>query len=192
MSCKEVVRMKGIPVPVRKTNVALILPGLTWTALVSSRSLGRVFNTTEDLLLFPYTNVILCKLKKIDIHGIEWIHSLVSVSIDQKIWCKISLHVHSCQIFYATILNSVFGTKSYQPILGKISAYEMISPIVKFSRVTLYTAGHLHTVVPHCSHSRAPSVHTAVPRENNEHGCVYSLCRAVCKLPGCVEGHPWF
>ena len=57
-------------------------------------------------------------------------------------------------------------------------------------RVTLYTAGHLHTAVPHCSHSRAPIVHTAVPRENNEHGCVYLRCRAVCKLPGCVEGHP--
>ena len=59
------------------------------------------------------------------------------------------------------------------------------------SRVTLYTAGHLHTAVPYCSHSRAPIVHTAVPRENNEHGCVYLRCRAVCKLPGCVEGHPW-
>ena len=59
------------------------------------------------------------------------------------------------------------------------------------SRVTLYTAGLLHTAVPHRSHSRAPIVHTAVPRENNEHGCVYLRCRAVCKLPGCVEGHPW-
>ena len=59
------------------------------------------------------------------------------------------------------------------------------------SRVILYTAGHLHTAVPHCSHSRAPIVHTAVPRENNEHGCVYLRCSAVCKLPGCVEGHPW-
>ena len=56
--------------------------------------------------------------------------------------------------------------------------------------MTLYTAGHLHTAEPHCSHSRAPIVHTAVPRENNEHGCVYLRCRAVCKLPGCVEGHP--
>ena len=58
--------------------------------------------------------------------------------------------------------------------------------------MTLYTAGHLHTAVPYCSHSRAPIVHTAVPRENNEHGCVYLRCRAVCKLPGCVEGHPWY
>ena len=58
------------------------------------------------------------------------------------------------------------------------------------SRVTLYTAGHLQTAVPHCSHSRASIVHTAVPRENNEHGCVYLRCRAECKLPGCVEGHP--
>ena len=62
---------------------------------------------------------------------------------------------------------------------------------IQLSRVTLYTAGHLHTAVPYCSHSRAPIVHTAVPRENNEHGCVYLRCRAVCKLPGCVEGHPW-
>ena len=63
--------------------------------------------------------------------------------------------------------------------------------VYRLSRVTLYTAGHLHTAVPHCSHSRAPIVHTAVPRENNEHGCVYLRCRAVCMLPGCVEGHPW-
>ena len=58
------------------------------------------------------------------------------------------------------------------------------------ARVTLYTAEHLHTAVPHCSHSRAPIVDTAVPRETNEHGCVYLRCRAVCKLLGCVEGHP--
>ena len=59
------------------------------------------------------------------------------------------------------------------------------------SRVTLYTTGHLHTAVPHCSHSRTPIVHTAVPQENNEHGGVYLRFRAVCKLPGCVEGHRW-
>ena len=59
-------------------------------------------------------------------------------------------------------------------------------------RVTFYTAAHLHTAVPHCSHSRAPIVHTAVPRENNEHGCVYLRCRAVCKLPDYVEGRPWY
>ena len=64
--------------------------------------------------------------------------------------------------------------------------------IPTYTRVTLYTAWHLHTAVSHCSHSRAPIVHTAVPRENNEHGCVYLRCRAVCKLPGCVEGHPWY
>ena len=67
----------------------------------------------------------------------------------------------------------------------------MIKGTIILSRVTLYTAGHMHTAVPHCSHSRAPIVHTAVRRENNEHGCVYLRCRAVCKLPGCVEGHPW-
>ena len=66
-----------------------------------------------------------------------------------------------------------------------------VTDFASCTRVTLYTAGHLHTAVPHCSHSRAPIVHTAVPRENNEHGCVYLRCRAVCKLPGCVEGHPW-
>ena len=69
--------------------------------------------------------------------------------------------------------------------------FHTYKPIL-YSRVTLYTAGLLHTAVPHCSHSRAPIVHTAVPRENNEHGCVYLRCRAVCKLPGCVEGHPWY
>ena len=69
--------------------------------------------------------------------------------------------------------------------------WKLIS-LIPFPRVTRYTAGHLHTAVPHCSHSRAPIVHTAVPRENNEHGCVYLRCTPVCKLPSCVEGHPWF
>ena len=57
-------------------------------------------------------------------------------------------------------------------------------------RLTLYTAGNLHTAVPHCSHSRAPNVHMAMPQENNEHGRVHLRCMAVCKLPGCEEGHP--
>ena len=74
--------------------------------------------------------------------------------------------------------------------LSNPQVYVCISTISWHTRVTLYTAGHLHIAVPHCSHSRAPIVHTAVPRENNEHGCVYLRCRAVCKLPGCVEGHP--
>ena len=65
-------------------------------------------------------------------------------------------------------------------------------PAARYARVILYTAGHLHTTVPHCLHNRAPIVHTAVSRENNEHGCVYLRCRAVCKLPGCVEGHPCY
>ena len=68
--------------------------------------------------------------------------------------------------------------------------FKLFASFRSHSRVTLYTAGHLHTAVPNCSHSRAPIVHTAVPQENNEHGCVYLRCRAVCKLPGCVEGHP--
>ena len=72
-----------------------------------------------------------------------------------------------------------------------MKSYRACSLFNAKSRVTLYTAGHLHTAVPYCSHSRAPIVHTAVPRENNEHGCVYLRCRAVCMLPGCVEGHPW-
>ena len=67
----------------------------------------------------------------------------------------------------------------------------MLHAKLRNTRVTLYTADHLHTVVPHCWHSRAPIVHTAVPRENNQHGCVYLRCKAVCKLPGSVEGHPW-
>ena len=52
-------------------------------------------------------------------------------------------------------------------------------PTNEISRVTLYTAEHLHTAVPHCSHSRAPIVHTAVPRENNDMAvCIYvaGLC----------------
>ena len=70
------------------------------------------------------------------------------------------------------------GAYAIRPILH--------SQALAHSRAPLFTQP-----CPHCSHSRAPIVHTAVHRENNEHGCVYLRCRAVCKLPGCVEGHPW-
>ena len=105
--------------------------------------------------------------------------SITMTSVTQKIhFC--------CRLF-------IQSSKSRQQSRYAPSQWETSSHCNNFphSRVTLYTAGHLHTAVPHCWHSRAPIVHTAVPRENNEHGCVYLRCRAVCKLPGCVEGHPW-
>ena len=52
-----------------------------------------------------------------------------------------------------------------------VGTYQIWRPT--HSRVTLYTTGPLYTAVPLCSHSRGPIVDTAVPRENNEHGCVY-------------------
>ena len=49
------------------------------------------------------------------------------------------------------------------------------------SRVTLYTAGHLHTAVPHCSHNRAPhSSHSRAPGEQWARLCVFTL-------QGCVQ-----
>ena len=55
-------------------------------------------------------------------------------------------------------------------------------------RVTLYTAGHLHTAVPHCSHSRAPLFtqscshcsHSRAPGEQWARLCVFTL-------HGCVQ-----
>ena len=105
---------------------------------------------------------------------------------------------HVCQPFGKPILFVAAGWRTYASMRRCIgsSLVQIVAGgqlgIKPYPRVTLYTAGHLHTAVPHCSHSRAPIVHTAVPRENNEHGCVYLRCRAVCKLPGCVEGHPWY
>ena len=48
------------------------------------------------------------------------------------------------------------------------------------SRVTHYTAGHLHTAVPHCSHSRAPIVHTAVPPLFTQPCPARTMSTAVC------------
>ena len=49
----------------------------------------------------------------------------------------------------------------------------------KKSRVTLYTAGQLHTAVPHCSHSRAPGEQWARLYVFTLQGCVQAarLCR---------------
>ena len=51
---------------------------------------------------------------------------------------------------------------------------------LSISRVTLYTAGHLHTAVPHCSHSRAPGEQWARLCVFTLQGCVQAarLCRA--------------
>ena len=47
------------------------------------------------------------------------------------------------------------------------------------SRVALYTAGHLHTAVPHCSHSRAPGEQWARLCVFTLQGCMQAarLCR---------------
>ena len=95
--------------------------------------------------------------------------------------------VISSAVYFCWYCRNTFGPPSH---IGHFAFYAKVLDITN-SRVTLYTAGHLHTAVSQCSHSRASIVHTAVPRENNEHGCVYLRCRAVCKLPGYVEGHPW-
>ena len=127
-----------------------------------------------------------------------------NVECELETWCGLRC-THLTHIpFISTWLELSFIHREFISIADvKIAAttirtfvdFRTFSSSHKFSipntRVTLYTAGHLHTAVPYCSHSRAPIVHTAVPRENNEHGCVYLRCRAVCKLPGCVEGHPW-
>ena len=110
-------------------------------------------------------------------------------------WQKVLMFPIGCDHTknYVWMNNSIFlrpGSNDRLPIYWYL-AFQWTFSHPAVSRVTLYTAGHLHTAVPYCSHSRAPIVHTAVPRENNEHGCVYLHCRAVCKLPGCVEGHPW-
>ena len=108
---------------------------------------------------------------------------LASSSIPSNLWSFLSLiHLDPSHLAY-------FGM--HPIVLLAMHCWRRHASASTLSQVTLYTAGHLHTAVPHCSHSRAPIVHTAVPQENNEHGCVYLRCTAVCKLPGCVEGHPW-
>ena len=103
-------------------------------------------------------------------------------------------HGRRGQRYKRLFLKQIFGLQPISDLKAPFAVCDYLHKVshIIWSRMTLYTAGHLHTAVTHCSHSRAPIVHTAVPRENNEHGCVYLRCRAVCKLPGCVEGHPWW
>ena len=55
-------------------------------------------------------------------------------------------------------------TQDINPVTGD----PLHSRALAHSRAPLFTQP-----CTHCSHSRAPIVHTAVPRENNEHGCVW-------------------
>ena len=56
------------------------------------------------------------------------------------------------------------GPSKWPPLYGSMGWHFLPSFVFKkiwtliYSRVTLHTARHLHTVVPHCSHSRAPIV----------------------------------
>ena len=85
-----------------------------------------------------------------------------------------NIHIWECR-YYCLHLVPKFGDVRNHPNCRQHPTDEVRKESSE-SWVTLYTAGHLHTAVPHCSHSRAPIVHTAVPRENNEHGCVYLRC----------------
>ena len=128
---------------------------------------GHVFHTAWETMIKSYNKAL------------SWLLRTLTFRI---IWIYQSMQRLSLPL-YNTWIHTQHDCPSHMNSILLIS--------VTLSRVTIYTAGHLHTAVPHCSNSRAPIVHTAVPRENNEHGCVYLRCRAVCKLPGCVEGHLW-
>ena len=68
-------------------------------------------------------------------------------------------HIWRCIFWYVEI--SYCFSHSFASSAIAYCSWPFVTAII--SRVTLYTAGHLHTAVPHCSHSRAPIVHTAVP-----------------------------
>ena len=68
--------------------------------------------------------------------------------------------------------NWFFGTRKHGYLERKILKQTL-------TRVTLYSAGHLHTAVPHCSHSRAPGEQWARLCVFTLQGCVQAarLCR---------------
>ena len=78
----------------------------------------------------------------------------------------------------------------------------MVSQITSLTIVysTVYSHGWPSTQPGTCTQP-CTIVDTAVPplftqpcpgRTMSTAVCIYLRCRAVCKLPGCVEGHPWF
>ena len=182
---------------------------LIWTiwsllSAVPRKAIEFNHSLTHWLLYFPLNEV----------EGVNWFHFVVCPPV--HLWtelCPLCIFtILTGSISYSHTLSSNFRRcvtckvffffqnwklwsfdKLLKFITFTLSCYDLGSNMncSIVSRVTLYTAGHLHIAVPHCSHSRAPIVHTAMPRENNEQGCVYLCCKAVCKLPGCVEGHLW-
>ena len=161
--------------------------------------------------MFPFDDVIMITVATqnnvMEHNGRHFVYDIYKcISFNENVWIaikislqnvgKAQLSIHPSPKVMADFFQTQKLTWCPHPICTNfgecIKCMQVVIYCAQWTRVTLYTAGHLHTAVPHCSHSRAPIVHTAVPPENNEHGCVCLRCRAVCKLPGCVEGHPWW
>ena len=132
------------------------------------------------LPMFPYFYII----KAMVLQGTNWSQHSETFMRQSTAWLS---DLNSSEIFLYS--SSVTTEKSvFYLIYSRVTQPGTCTqpcPIV-------HTAVHPLFTQPCPDRTMSTIVHTAVPRENNEHGCVYLRCSAVCKLPGCVEGHPWY
>ena len=92
---------------------------------------------------------------------------------------RVPTHSSSCLVKIKLSWQTFGFYFSYNQSTNKIKHLSSPSNFKWISRVTLYTAGHLHTAVPHCSHSRAPGEQWARLCVFTLQGCVQAarLCR---------------
>ena len=107
-------------------------------------------------------------------HSGQWVQTVI--------WWDIlyvdSDTIHSVSENGVIMMATVSWLVTLQIVIMKPKVLPVITKLTS-SRVTLYTAGHMHTVVPHCSHSGAPGEQWARLCVFTLQGCVQAarLCR---------------
>ena len=136
---------------------------------IQFKKMGNLIYTT--ILISCYAKMILCQ--HVLSNTLLTFDNIINLLYGISIKCcskRINKGVHSIHVSHYTC---------WDRSINRHHSCCLVDNNMIYTRVTLYTAGHLHTAVPHCSHSRAPLFTQPCPgRTMSTTVCVYvaGLC----------------